>query len=109
MILALLWEKYKAVHALGYQYSWFCERYQEWSSELRLVMRQGHQAGEKTFINYAGQTVDVVVPLTGKVSAAQIFVTVLGTSSSTFVEATWTQGLPDWIGSHQRASQFLAG
>ncbi|CAO0823001.1 hypothetical protein DFAR_3420011 [Desulfarculales bacterium] len=25
-------------------------------------MRQEHRAGEKTFIDYAGQTVDVVVP-----------------------------------------------
>ncbi|CAO0821415.1 hypothetical protein DFAR_2330002 [Desulfarculales bacterium] len=34
---------------------------------------------------------------------------ILGASSSTFVEVTWTQGLPDWIGSHQRASQFFGG
>ena len=77
----MLWEGYKAVYALGYQYSWFCERYREWSGKLGLVMRQEHRAGEKTFIDYAGQTVDVVVPLTGEVRAAQIFVAVLSTSN----------------------------
>ncbi|CAO0820634.1 hypothetical protein DFAR_1760015 [Desulfarculales bacterium] len=52
---------------------------------------------------------NVVVPLTGEVRAAQIFVVVLGASGSTFVEATWTQGLPDWIGFHQRSFQFFGG
>lgn len=107
--LALLWEEYKATHALGYQYSWFCDRYREWSGKLGLVMRQDHRAGEKMFIDYAGQTVDVVNPLTGEVKAAQIFVAVLGASNYTFAEATWTQALPDWIGSHQRAFQFFGG
>ena len=40
MTLVLLWEEYKAVHALGYQYSWSCERYREWSGKLGLVMRR---------------------------------------------------------------------
>ncbi|CAO0824854.1 hypothetical protein DFAR_950028 [Desulfarculales bacterium] len=62
-----------------------------------------------TFIGYAGQPVDVVVSLTGKVKAAQIFVPVLDASSHTFAEATWVQGLPDWIGSHQRTFQFFDG
>ncbi|CAO0822935.1 hypothetical protein DFAR_3390003 [Desulfarculales bacterium] len=85
---------------MGYQYSWFCERYREWLGKLRLVMRQEHRTGEKTFIDYAGQTVNVVVPLTGEVKAAHIFVAVLGASSYTFVEVTWTQSLPDLIGFH---------
>ncbi|CAO0821224.1 hypothetical protein DFAR_2210032 [Desulfarculales bacterium] len=60
MILTLLWEECKAVHALGYQYRWFYERYRGWSGKLGPVMRQKHRAGEKTFIDYVGQTVDVV-------------------------------------------------
>ncbi|CAO0824267.1 hypothetical protein DFAR_550013 [Desulfarculales bacterium] len=52
---------------------------------------------------------DVVVPLTGEVRVPQIFVVVLGASSYTFVEATWTQGLPGWIGSQQRSFQFFGG
>ncbi|CAO0821776.1 hypothetical protein DFAR_2630002 [Desulfarculales bacterium] len=80
MTLALLWEEYKAVHALGYQYSWFCERYREWSDTLGLVMRQEHRTGEKMFIDYTGQPVDVVVPLAGEVRVTQIFVAALGVS-----------------------------
>ncbi len=66
-------------------------------------MRQEHRAGEKLFVDYAGQTVPVVEPETGKVREAQVFVAVLGASNYTFAEATWTQTLPDWTASHVRA------
>jgi transposase len=38
-----------------------------------------------------------------------VFVAVLGASSYTFTEATWTQSLSDWIGSHVRALEFFGG
>ena len=34
---------------------------------------------------------------------------VLGASNYTFAEATWSQGLSDWIGSHERAFSFFGG
>ena len=37
---------------------------------------------------------------------AEIFVAVLGASNLTYAEATWTQGLPDWIGAHVRMFRF---
>jgi transposase len=51
----------------------------------------------------------VVDPATGEIREAQIFVAVLGASNYTYAEATWTQGLPDWIGSHRRTFIFLDG
>lgn len=107
--LALLWEEYKAINPEGYQYSQFCELYRRWRGKLSLWMRQDHKAGEKLFVDYAGQTVGVADPHTGEVREAQIFVAVLGASSYTFAEATWTQGLPDWIESHVRAFSFFGG
>ena len=107
--LALLWEEYKAIHPEGLQYSRFCEQYREWAGKLDLVMRQEHRAGEKLFIDYAGQTVPVVDPETGEERQAQVFVAVLGASSYTFAEATWTQTLPDWTASHVRAFEFYGG
>ena len=74
-----------------------------------MVMRQDHRFGEKLFIDYAGQTVAVVDRATGEVHQAQIFVAVLGASNYTYAEATWTQGLKDWTGSHQRALHFFGG
>jgi len=107
--LFLLWQEYRQAHPEGYQYSWFCEHYRAWQGKLDVVMRQDHRAGEKLFVDYAGQTVPVVDRATGESREAQIFVAVLGASNYTFAEATWTQGLPDWIASHQRCFEFLGG
>lgn len=70
-------------------------------------MRQHHRAGEKLFVDYAGQTVPIIDRQTGEIRAAQIFVAVLGASNYTYAEATWTQTLPDWIGAHVRAFLFF--
>jgi transposase len=107
--LALLWEEYRAVHPDGYSQSRFCELYREWEGRLSPTMRQHHVAGEKMFVDYAGQIVEVVDGTTGEVRTAQVFVAVLGASSYTYAEATWTQGLPDWIGSHVNAFAFFGG
>jgi transposase len=107
--LMLLWEEYRAVHPQGFAYSWFCEHYRVWAGKLDLVMRQTHHAGEKLFVDYAGQTAGVVDRATGELRQAQIFVAVLGASSYTYAEATWTQSLSDWVGSHVRALAFFGG
>ena len=107
--LALLWQEYKAEYPEGLQYSQFCERYRAWRQRLDVVMRQTHRAGEKLFVDYAGHSVSVVDPTTGEQRKAQIFVAVLGASSYTFAEATWTQALPDWCASHGRALRFFHG
>ena len=108
--LTLLWEEYKASYPeSGYQYSQFCERYGKWKGALDVCMRQAHRAGEKMFIDYCGQRVEVVNPETGEIRNAEVFVAVLGASSYTFAEATWSQALPDWIGSHQRAFAYFNG
>jgi len=107
--LQLLWEEYKQANPLGYAYSWYCELYREWQRRLDVVLRHEHRAGEKTFVDYAGQTVPVIDAKTGEVRQAQVFVAVLGASNYTYAEATWTQNLWDWIHSHVRAFEFFGG
>jgi len=107
--LALLWHEYKMNNPEGYQYSWFCSQYAGWLGKVDLVMRQDHRAGEKLFVDYAGQTMEVVDRTTGEIKTAQIFVSVLGASNYTFSEATWSQNLSDWIGSHVRCFNYFHG
>ena len=107
--LDLLWQEYKAEHPDGYRYSWFCERYRQWSGKLSVSMRQTHTPGEKLFVDYVGQTLPIIDGATGEIRQAQLFVAVLGASNYTYAEATWTQKLPDWIGSHVRTFEFLGG
>ena len=105
----LLWQEYKATHPDGLQYTAFCNHYRRWLSRQSAVLRQAHAPGDKLFVDYAGPTVPIVDRHTGEVRQAQIFVAVLGCSNYTFAEATGTQGLADWLGSHVRALNFIGG
>jgi transposase len=107
--LFLLWQEYKAQSPDGFQYSRFSELYRIWRGRLTVSMRQTHLAGEKLFVDYAGHTIPIVDRTTGEAHPAQVFVAVLGASSYTFAEATMTQGLADWTGSHVRAFEFMGG
>jgi transposase len=107
--LMLLWEEYRACEARGYSYSRWCELYRSWEGRLSPTMRQTHPAGERMFVDYAGQTVELVDGRTGEIRRAQVFVAVMGASSYLYAEASWTQTLPDWIGSHVRALAFIGG
>ena len=107
--LMLLWEEYKTAHPSGYQYSQFCHHYQQWVERLDPVMRQRHRPGEKLFVDYAGQTVEIVDRHSGVSRPAQVFVAVLGASNYTYLEASWTQSLADWIMAHVRTFTFLGG
>jgi len=105
----LLWQEYKAQHPRGLQYSAFCDQYRQFCAAAEPVMRFDHRAGEKCFVDYAGQTIDVIDRHSGEIRTAQIFVAVLGCSNYTYAEATWSQSLPDWLGAHVRALQFFGG
>ena len=107
--LMLLWEEYRSEHPDGYGYSRFCDLYGEWSKGVTATMRQTHVAGEKLFVDFAGDTVPVIDGLTGEIHAAHVFVAVLGASNYTFAEARWSEGLADWIGAHVDALAFLGG
>jgi transposase len=110
MTLQLLWEEYVQANPVDhYSYSHFCVLYREWRGRLSPTMRQTHAPGDKLFVDYCGPRVPIIDALTGEVRTAQIFVAVLGASNYTFTEATLTQALPDWIGSHVRAFEFFGG
>src|ERR1700747_203038 len=107
--LMLLWEEYRQREPGGYGYSRWCELYRGWEGRLSPTMRQAHPAGERMFVDYAGQTADLIDGSTGEVRPVQIFVAVMGASNSPYAEATLTQSLPDWIGAHVRALAFMGG
>ena len=109
MTLQLIWIEYKEANPEGYQYSRFCDLFRKWRKTIDIAMRQEHLAGEKIFVDYAGTRVPVWDPVTQQVREANIFVAVLGASNYLYAEATWTQSLIDWIGSHVRTFEFFGG
>ena len=110
MTLQLLWDEYAERHPEGhYSYGHFCRRYKAWLKGQKPSMRQTHQAGEKLFVDYCGPTMNIIDPGTGECRTAQVFVAVMGCSNYTYAEATFTQGLEDWVMSHARCFEYLGG
>lgn len=107
--LQLLWIEYRQRDPGGYQYSHFCTRYREWAARVDVVMRQEHRAGEKAFLDFAGQTLPITDPKTGLMSEAQLFVAVMGASNYTYAELTPSQELPHWINANVRALEYFGG
>ena len=58
--LMLLWEEYRREQPGGYGYSRWCDLYRGWEGRLSPTMRQVHPAGERLFVDFAGQTVEVI-------------------------------------------------
>ncbi len=106
--LHLLWQEYHEQQE-GYRYSRFCDLYRRWLRQQDVVLRQEHRAGEKLFVDWAGDTIPVYDGKTGEPQPASIFVAVLGASNYTYAEPALSQGLPEWIGAHIRAFEFFAG
>jgi transposase len=107
--LQLLWYEYKEQHPNGYQHSYFCEQYRNWAKKLDAPLRQNHLAGEKMFVDFAGQTVDIIDRTTGEVVNAQIFIAVLGASNYTYAEAVSAQDGDSWINAHIHALGYFGG
>lgn len=109
LTLQLVWEEYREAHPDGYGYSRFCELYQRWNRNHDVVLRQEHRAGEKTFVDWAGDSVPIHDRVTGEAKPASIFVAVLGASTYTYARAALGQGLANWIDCHVRAFDFFQG
>jgi transposase len=107
--LQLLWEEYKGRCGDGYGYSRFCELYRQWEGKLHVSLRQTHRAGEKLFVDWAGQTIPLVDRDTGEIRDAYLFVAVMGASNYTFARAYLSQQLPFWIRAHVEAFRYMDG
>ena len=107
--LALLHAEYLEQAPEGYRYSQFCEIYRHWRKHQRLSMRQVHRAGEKTFVDFAGDHPHLVDRKSGEQIEVELFVSVLGASNYTYTEATRTQQSEEFIAAHTRMVEYFCG
>ena len=108
--LQLLWHEYREDHPDdGYGYSRYCDLYRAWRKKIDVVMRQEHRAGEKTFVDWAGQKMPIIDPQTGEVTEVSIFVAALGASNYTYAEAFANETQLAWSSAHMHAFNFFAG
>ncbi len=109
LTLRLVWTEYRRDHPDGYGYSWYAERYRAWRGRIDVVMRQHHRAGEKLFVDWAGDTLPYTDPETGEVRQAHLFLAVLGFSNYTFVRAYGDERTESFLDAHARAFEHIGG
>lgn len=107
----LLWQEYKERHPDGLQSSQFGEHFRRWSKRVNIkpVMHLDHKAGDMLFIDYAGQTLELIDNNSGEVIEVQFFVAILAASQLTYAEASMSQKKEDFIESVENALHFFGG
>ena len=107
--LNLLWKEYKKKCPDGYGNSQFCYHFQMWRNASEITMHMNHKAGDKMFVDYAGEKLVIIDQKTGKEQPVEVFVAILGCSQLTYVEASMSQQSEDWIRSNERALWYFKG
>jgi len=105
----LLWEKYQKTQDEAFGFTQFCKYYKRWKKQVDPVMHIDHKAGDKVYVDYAGEKLYFVDPNTGEVIKAEVFLAILGASQLTYMEATMTQQKEDFIGSCERSMHYFGG
>lgn len=104
-----LWAEYKRENRDGYSYSQFCYHYQQWCIHKEAYMHIDHKAGDKLFVDYAGNKLSIVDRETGEIKEVEVFVATLGASQKTYVEASFDQRLESFLRSVENALWYLGG
>lgn len=107
--LKLLWEEYKTKHPDGAGRSQFNRHFSDWKARISPTMRMEHKAGDKLFIDFAGEKLHIKDQKTGAVRNVEVFVAILGASQLTYVEAVVSQQKEDFIPACENALQYCGG
>ena len=109
MTRGILWEEYQKTHGNAFGFTQFCKHYRRWINKIDSVMHIDHKAGDKVYVDYAGEKLYFVNPQTGEIMYVEVFLAILGASQLTYVEATMTQQKEDFIGSCERSLHYFNG
>jgi len=109
--LTLLHEEYveSCPNKQGYGLTWFCNRYKAYAKKIDPSMHLTHKAGEKTFIDFSGKTVDIVNPENGVITKAELFIGVLPASGFPYVKAIASQKKRDFFDAHADMFEYFGG
>jgi transposase len=105
----MLWEKYCQSTANAINYSRFCYHFRKWSSSQKVVMHIEHKAGDKFYIDFAGEHLYLTDPQTGQKQAVEVFIGVLGCSQYTYCQAVYSQKKADFLLALSNSMTYLGG
>ena len=109
MNITLQWEQYQSTHPNGYAAAQFYKHYRNFTGRTHPVMHMEHKAGDKVYIDFAGEKLPIVDTDTGEIRQAEVFAAILGCSQLTYVEAVYSQKKEDLIGASENAFHYFGG
>lgn len=104
-----IWNKYYEMHPDGYRETQFRNHYNQWSKHVNSSMHIDHKAGDKMYVDYAGERLQIVNDATGEIKKVEVFAAILGASQLTYVEASYSQQKEDFINSCENALHYFGG
>lgn len=105
----LLWESYKVENMDGVGRSQFNYYFSLWKNQVNSVMHIDHKAGDKLYVDFAGDKLSITDKQTGKMQSVEVFVAILGASQLTYAEGVMSQQKEDFIGACQNALLYYGG
>lgn len=110
MTILKLWLDYFREQPDGrYSRSNFYRNYREWAKRNKPSMHMEHKAGDKVFVDFAGEKLNILDVNTGELIPVEVFVAILGASQLTYVEAVQSQKAEDFISACENALHYFGG
>src|SRR5580700_11075949 len=105
----MLWQQYRQAHPNGLGVSQFKRYYAQWKAQVNPTMHMEHKAGDKLYIDFAGEKLHFTDPKTGQPQPVEVFVGILGASQLTYVEAVMSQQKEDLIAACENTLHYCQG
>ncbi|HWJ30287.1 MAG TPA: IS21 family transposase, partial [Flavisolibacter sp.] len=109
MTILLLFEQYKKDYPGGYAITQFYKYFRYYVKRAQPVMHLEHKAGDKLYIDFAGDKLSILDLDGGEILDVEVFVAILGCSQLTYVEAVYSQKKEDLIGACENALHYCGG
>jgi transposase len=104
-----LFDLYRKTHPEGFGKTAFYRHFSIWNQRAGGSLRIEHKAGDKVFVDFAGDLLPFVEPTTGVIKDAQVFLATLGASQMTYIEAVESQRVEDFIACCENALLYYGG
>lgn len=105
----LLWQDYRKQYPEGVGISQFRHYFALWKDQTSPVMRMDHKAGDKMYVDFAGQKLSIIDKQTGEIQEVEVYVAILGASQLTYIEAVASQQKEDFISACEGALHYFGG
>jgi transposase len=104
-----LWTEYCLANPTGVKYRQFCSLFERWQSTQKVTMHLEHKAGDKLFVDFAGDKLHLTDSETGEQIPLDFFVAILPCSQLTYAQCVMSQRKEDFILALSNALSYLGG